>query len=99
MQIVPGSHKLGFLNERHYTSEADQALHCTDEKVIDLEAEAGEAILIHNWLLHRSAVNTTDQPRRAFSVTYMEASTQNIKTGETFPVIFGTDALRPLSAK
>ena len=99
MQIVPGSHKLGILNKGHYTSEEDQAIHCTDEKVINFEAEAGEAILIHNWLLHRSGVNKTDRPRRAFSIAYMEASTKNVKTGATFPVIFGKDALRPLSAE
>ena len=94
MQIVPGSHRLGILNENHYTSEKDQAAHCTDEKLIDFEAEAGEAILIHNWLLHRSGVNKTDRPRRAFSIAYMDAATTHVKTGETFPIIFGKDALR-----
>ena len=98
MQIVPGSHQLGILNPQFYTSEEDQATHCTDDKVEDLEVEAGEAILLHNWLLHRSGVNTTSQPRRAFSVAYMDAATKNVKTGETYPAIFGKDALRPLSA-
>ena len=98
MQIVPGSHRLGILNEAHYTSEEDQAAHCRDEDVIDFEAEAGEAILIHNWLLHRSGVNSTDRPRRAFSVAYMDAATTDVKTGETFPNIFGKDALRPAAA-
>ena len=41
MQIVPGSHKLGILNEGHYASEEDQAAHCSPGKVIDLEVEAG----------------------------------------------------------
>ncbi|MEM7029223.1 MAG: phytanoyl-CoA dioxygenase family protein [Chloroflexota bacterium] len=93
MQIVPGSHKLGILNEGHYTSEDDQAMYCTPDKVIDLEVKAGEAILLHNWLLHRSGINKTDQARRAFSVTYMDASTQAIKSGKTFPRIFGGEAL------
>jgi phytanoyl-CoA hydroxylase len=98
MQIVPGSHQLGILNEGHYTSEEDQAAHCTDDKVVHLEARAGEAILIHNWLLHRSGVNSTTQPRRAFSAAYMDARSKNVKTGETFPIIFGRNALRPRSA-
>ena len=94
MQIVPGSHRLGVLNEGHYTQEEDQALHCADDKVMDFEVAAGEAILIHNWLLHRSGVNGTDRPRRAFSVAYMPAATTNVSTGERFPVIFGKGALQ-----
>jgi len=95
MQIIPGSHKLGILNEGHYTSEEDQAKYCKDEDVVDLEVEAGEAVLIHNWLLHRSGLNKTDQSRRAFSVAYMDADTKNVKSGKTFPKIFGGGALRP----
>ncbi|MCE2394123.1 phytanoyl-CoA dioxygenase family protein [Candidatus Poribacteria bacterium] len=95
MQIVPGSNNLGILNERHFTSEEDQAKYTRDEDVMDLEAEAGEAILLHNFLLHRSGVNTTTSPRRAFSATYMEVATQSVVTGDTFPVVFGEGALSP----
>jgi len=83
------------LNEGHYTREEDQESHCIDENIMDLKAKSGEAILIHNWLLHRLAVNRIDQPGRAFSVTYMEALTKNVNTDETFPVIFGKNALCP----
>ena len=99
MQIVPGSHKLGILNEHHYTSDEDQARHCTPGKVKDLEVRAGEAVLINNLLLHRSGVNTTDGPRRAFSVAYMDAATTNVKTGDLFPIIFGKNALKPSRAE
>ena len=95
MQIVPGSNNLGILNERHFTSEEDQAKYTQDKDVIDLEAEAGEAILLHNFLLHRSGVNTTTSPRRAFSATYMDVATRSVVTGDTFPVVFGEDALSP----
>ena len=94
MQIVPGSHKLGILNEKHFPSEEDQAKHCTPDKVMDLEVRAGEAVLINNLMLHRSGVNTTDSPRRALSVAYMDAATRNVKTGDLFPVIFGENALK-----
>ena len=60
-----------------------------------LEAEAGEAVLLHNLLLHRSGTNPTDSPRRAFSATYMEADTRTLDTGLTFPVVFGPGALDP----
>ena len=99
MQIIPGSQKLGILNDKHYTSEEDQKAYCTADKIIDLEVEAGEAILLHNYLLHRSGVNKTSRARRAFSVTYMEASTKHVQTGAHFPLIFGEGALCPRLAQ
>ena len=93
MQIVPGSHKLGIVNETHYISEEDPASYCTDDQILDLEVKAGEAVLLHNWLMHRSGVNETGQARRAFSAAYMDASTKKVRSGGTFPVIFGKDAL------
>ena len=93
MQVVPGSHKHGVINEMHFPSEADQARYAREEDCIHMEAEAGEAILLNNLLLHRSARNPTGKPRRAISIAYMDAATRAVKTGETFPVIFGEDAL------
>lgn len=89
MQVVPGSHQLGILNPGHYTSEADQKKYASEDQIMDLTAEAGEAILLHNWLMHRSGINQTASPRRALSVAYMDASTKKKRTGQTFPVIFG----------
>ena len=93
MQVAPGSHKHGVINEMHFPSEADQARYAREEDCIYLEAEAGEAVLLNNLLLHRSARNPTGNPRRAFSIAYMDAATRAVKTGETFPVIFGEGAL------
>jgi len=93
IQIVPGSHNLGVLNEGHYTSEADEAKYATEDKCCYLEAEPGEAILLHNFLLHRSGVNGTGGPRRAFSSAYMDAETRSVSSEETFPLIFGERAL------
>lgn len=94
MQIIPGSHTLGVLNERHFPSEGQLAQHAKEEDCIYLEAEPGEAILMHNFLLHRSGVNRVDRPRRAFSFACMDAATRNATTGETYPVIFGKNALK-----
>ncbi len=95
MQIVPGSHRHGVINERHFLSEKEEAEYARAEDVVDLETEAGEVILLHNLLLHRSGRNPTSQPRRAFSVTYMDAETRTLDTGQTFPVVFGANALDP----
>ncbi|MED5415867.1 MAG: phytanoyl-CoA dioxygenase family protein, partial [Candidatus Latescibacterota bacterium] len=57
-----------------------------------LELEAGEVVLLHNWLLHTSDVNRSKQSRRAFSVCYMEAATV-ANNDATYPVVFGQGAL------
>ena len=93
MQVVVGSHKHGVINEMHFPSEDDQARYAREEDTIHLEAEAGEAILLNNLLLHRSARNPTGNPRRAISIAYMDAASKSVKTEETFPVIFGEGAL------
>lgn len=95
MQIVRGSHKNGVVNKRHFPTAEEQALHIHNEDILDLEAAAGEAILLHNLLLHRSGVNPSPNRRRAFSVTYMDAQTRTLDTGMTFPVVFGEGELDP----
>ena len=97
MQVVPGSHQLGVLNSNHYVSDKDQAVHTRPEDIIDLEVEAGEAILLHNWLLHRSGVNSTSAPRRSLSVAYMDADTRAVQGEQTFPFVFGAGSLQPNS--
>ena len=96
MQIVPGSHKLGVLNPQHFVSKTDQAKYAQGKAVVDLEVAAGEAVLLHNLLMHRSGVNRTAMPRRAFSTAYMEAATRDRATGKTFPCVFGQEALEPV---
>jgi len=31
---------------------------------------------MHNWVLHRSGVNTTKNPRRALSISFMNANSK-----------------------
>jgi phytanoyl-CoA hydroxylase len=94
MEVIPGSHKLGLLSEHGHTLTPEQeARHCRDTDSIFLETPAGEAILLHNYLLHRSGVNRTEQPRRAFSVVYMDAATRSTSDGRAFPVVFGERAV------
>ena len=50
-----------------------------DERKLALEAQAGEVLLLHNYLWHRSGRNTSGRTRRAFSVTYMPASTRCLR--------------------
>ena len=89
MQVIPGSHKLGLLSEMGHTITPEQeAAYCGDEKSEYLEVKAGEAILLDNLMLHRSGVNTRDEPRRAFSVCYMDAVTRSETDGRSYPQVF-----------
>lgn len=95
VQIVPGSHKLGLLSEQGLTISEEQELeHAPDEKSHFIELKAGEVVVLHNYLLHRSGVNRTDRPRRGFSVCYMEAAICNLSSNKHYPVAFGENALR-----
>ncbi len=79
VQVIPGSHRFGQLNPAHpsgFVTEEQAEEQRANGTVVHLELEAGEAVLLHNWLLHASEVNCTDQPRRAFSVCYMDAGTR-----------------------
>ena len=96
LQIVPGSHRTGLINpdnESGFLTE-DQVEHWVDPKRVHyLELGAGDAVLLHNKLLHASDVNRSGQSRRAFSACYMDADTVSQRDKE-YPVIFGAHALR-----
>src|SRR5690242_3731236 len=80
VQVIVGSHKLGVINPEHPSAflTEEQACQCAPaDKIAFLELGAGEAVLLHNWLLHASDVNHTDIARRAYSVCYMDANTRS----------------------
>jgi phytanoyl-CoA hydroxylase len=80
VEVLPGSHlgglatPLGGLVPAPIVSARD-----AEPSVVALPARAGEAILIHNHLWHRSGVNATGAPRRAFTVCYMDAATRCLR--------------------
>ena len=91
VEVIPGSHHLGLLRSYGSTVLAeDVARYCPPEKVLPLEVQAGHAVLIHNWLIHRSGINPSPVPRRAFTACYMDGRTQSVLTGNRFPLVSGT---------
>ncbi len=97
VKIIPGSHKWGLINPESGSGflSGDQIEETAEKSEHTLlELKLGEAVLLHNWLLHSSDTNQTDIPRRAFSVCYMEAATESV-SGQSFPVVFGEGALTP----
>jgi phytanoyl-CoA hydroxylase len=94
VHVIPGSHG-ALVNPEHgsgfLTAEQTEKILAENEPV-PLELEAGEVVLLHNWLLHSSDVNRSGTPRRAFSVCYMDAETV-ANNGHVYPVVFGAGAL------
>ena len=94
--IVPGSHRSTFEQDDStafaFLTEDQATAVLAETKPEYLELEAGEAVLLHNYLLHGSGVNKTDIPRRAFSVCYMDAATKS-ERGNMYSIIFGQGAL------
>jgi len=80
VEVVPGSHKDGLATPLGglIPEEVVRARE-VEGRVVALPAEAGEALLIHNHVWHRSGVNQTDRPRRAFTVCYMSAATRCLR--------------------
>lgn len=96
VRVVPGSHRellnpahpSGWLSEAQ-AEELEAEIAAGTKRAVHLEVEAGESVLLHNWLLHCSGRNSTPSPRRAFSVTYMPASTKKVSDpSHEFPVAF-----------
>ena len=57
--------------------------HVPEKHAVALPARAGEVLLIHNLLWHRSHANQTNEMRRAFTVCYMSEKTECLRTKRT----------------
>lgn len=84
LELIVGSHRRGVLNPAHPSAfvSKEQSARLDREPAELIETAAGEVLLLHNWLLHRSSVNRTSAPRRAFSVCYMQSATQCSGSGQ-----------------
>ena len=97
VQVIPKSHRYGLINPTHGTgflSEAQSAAICTEDRIVFIELEPGEVVLLHNYLLHASDVNRSSISRRALSVCYMDAATLREGQPHGYPIAFGNNALR-----
>jgi len=93
VEAIPGSHAGGLVNPEHgsgFLTEEQAAELCTPDKTVYLELEPGEAVLLHNWLMHSSDVNRTTVSRRGFSVCYMDGRTVS-KSDSRFEPVFIID--------
>jgi len=99
VEIIPRTHHT-VLNPRHpsgFLTAEMAASFADDPRRMPLVLEAGEVALLHNWTLHASGVNPSNQRRRAFSVCLMEAATMSLRFNRPAVknIIFGAGAPTP----
>lgn len=81
LEVVRGSHLDGLATPLGGVVPAELVLARDAEARKELvPAVAGEVILVHNHLWHRSSRSTTGQARRALTVCYMDAATRCLRT-------------------
>jgi hypothetical protein len=81
IEVLPGSHKGGLVRPIGGVVPAEAALAAEAEtRAVPLPAKAGEVILIHNQMWHRSRRSTSGLPRRALTVCYLPAATRCTRT-------------------
>ena len=92
LEIVPGSHlgglarPMGGVVPRNFVEDADAAA-----RAVAIPAVAGEVVLLHNHVWHRSQRSATGAVRRAFTACYLEGATRCVRkrrAPRTFALIF-----------
>ena len=80
VEVLEGSHLAGLATPLGGLVPADRVRAAdADARAVPLPARAGEAILLHNHLWHRSAPTRTGRPRRAFTICYMSRATRCLR--------------------
>jgi phytanoyl-CoA hydroxylase len=80
LEVVPGTHRAGLVTPfGGQVAEAAQEQQHAASRAMALPARAGEAFLLHNHLWHRSGLNHTASPRRAVSISFMDAATRCVR--------------------
>lgn len=75
VEVLAGTHRAGLATPNGGVVPAAHVARAPGAP-LPLPARAGDVLLIHNHVWHRSGSNRTDQPRRGFTVCYMDAATR-----------------------
>ena len=80
LEVLPGTHRNGLATPLGGVVPPDQAARAdVEERIVPLPVSAGEAILVHNHVWHRSGRGRADSRRLAFSTCYMSAETKCLR--------------------
>jgi ectoine hydroxylase-related dioxygenase (phytanoyl-CoA dioxygenase family) len=98
LQVIKGSHKLGRIEHGFAGEQVGASQHYVDlalqtMPLVYVEINAGDALIFHSNLLHRSEANTSDKPRwslisvynRSSNIPYNEPSQSSIIPLEAVP--------------
>jgi hypothetical protein len=89
LEVLPGSHQWGLATALGGVVPADQVrAKEADAKKVPLPAKAGECLLIHNKVWHRSGRSLTGHRRLGLSVCYMSEATRCLRTKRAPRVFF-----------
>jgi phytanoyl-CoA hydroxylase len=92
LEVVPGSHRAGLVTPLGGVIPADRvAAEDAAAHKVPLPVQAGEVLMVHNHIWHRSGPSLTGLRRRAFSVCYMSEDIRCMrkkKTPRTFTPVF-----------
>jgi hypothetical protein len=77
VEVAPGTHLAGLATPLGGVVPRDRLEAArAEERALPIPAVAGEVLLIHNHVWHRSGRATLGRPRRALSVCYMDGATR-----------------------
>lgn len=80
LEFVPGSHHAGLATPLGgVVPPARVAAAEAERRAVAVPVAAGESLLIHNWVWHRSGRNRPGQRRLAFSACYMSTTTRCLR--------------------
>jgi len=92
VEVISGSHLAGLVTPLGGVVPDDHLARVNPEaRALPLPAKAGEVLLLHNHLWHRSGRSQPGFRRRAFSACYMDGATQCRRTKRaprTFPRVW-----------
>lgn len=95
VEVLPGSHLQGLATPLGGVVPRDRSAQAqAEQRGVALPARAGEGLLIHNYVWHRSGRGQAGGRRRAFSACYMSATTRCLRKKRAprtfFPVFRNT---------
>ncbi len=80
VEVLSGTHHAGLATPGGGNVPAAMVAAADAEaRALPLPARAGEVLLIHNHLWHRSGRNSTGRPRRALTICYMSATARCLR--------------------
>lgn len=97
LEVLPGSHKNGLARPLGGLVPPEQvAAARADERLVPLPVEAGEVLLVHNQVWHRSGRSRAGSRRLAFSVCLMSDATRCLRKRNAPRVFFPVFPARPV---